>query len=116
MTENLVVVISSGKEAVEKAKAGMMYTINAKRNGWMDDVKLVFFGPSEELIADEHQDTEFKKLLQTAREVGLAPMACRSVSERSNITEKLELMGLDVEYIGSIISTYIKKGYQVLVF
>lgn len=116
MTANLLVLISSGKEAIGKASTGMMYAINAKKNGWMDDVRLIFFGPSEELIAHADESDDFLGLLKSAMETGITPMACKAVSDENHFTEKLELKGIDTEYVGSIISAYIKKGYEVLTF
>lgn len=116
MSANLLVLISSGKEAIGKASTGMMYAINAKKNGWMDDVRLIFFGPSEELIANPDENDDFLDLLKTAMETGISPMACKAVSEQKHITENLELKGIDMEYVGGIISAYIKKGYEVLTF
>ena len=48
MTDKLVVIISTSDP--EKALTGMMYAINTVKNHWMEEVKLFFFGPAEELL------------------------------------------------------------------
>ena len=116
MTHGLLVIISSGEEATDKALTGMMYAINAKKHKWLDDVNLMFFGPSEKMIAKAEPGSELSIFLKQAVELGLTPMACKAVSDGDGITTKLEGLGFNVEYVGLIVSSFIKKDYQVLTF
>jgi hypothetical protein len=47
----LLVVIATGDK--EKALTGLMYAKNAMKRGWMEDVKVVYFGPSEQLMVTD---------------------------------------------------------------
>lgn len=116
MTGNLLVIISSGAEAQDKALTGLSYAINSKKNGWLENVALIFFGPSENMLAKVSSDSPLGKMLKQAIELGLTPMACKAISDGQGITTELKGLGVDVEYIGAIISSYIKKDYQVLTF
>lgn len=116
MTDSLLVIISSGDEASDKAMTGMLYAINAKKNKWMENVRLIFFGPSEKMVAEAKDDSEIGVFLKQATEVGIVPIACKAISDGENITPMLETRGFSVEYVGSIISGLIKEGYQVLTF
>ena len=49
MAENILVIISSGEEAVGKAMTGMRFAYNAAKNKWLNDVRIILFGPSEKL-------------------------------------------------------------------
>jgi hypothetical protein len=42
--------------------------------------------------------------------------ACKAISDREKISEKVDKMGINVEYVGSIISDYIKQGYVPMVW
>lgn len=111
MSDKVVVIISTSE--VEKAKTGMMYAVNAVLNKWMEDVKLVIFGPAEELLL---KNIEFKDFLIQFQEAGGSPMACRFIAERDEIDKKLTALGVNVEYVGSIISGLIKEGYVPLIW
>lgn len=116
MTNNLLVIISSGEESPDKAMTGLLYAINAKKNKWLDDVRLMFFGPSEQMVARTKPDSELGKFLKQAFDLGMAPIACKAISDGNNITTELKGLGIETEYVGTIISSYIKKDYQVLTF
>lgn len=116
MANGLLVIISSGEEAPDKALTGMMYAINAKKHNWIENVNLMFFGPSEKMIAKAEPDGRVAAFLKQAVELGITPIACRAISDGENITTELKGLGVDVEYVGTIISSFIKKDYQVLTF
>ncbi len=48
-----------------------MYSLNAKKNGWFDEVKMVIWGPSAGLLA---KDTELQEDLTEMMEVGVEVM------------------------------------------
>jgi hypothetical protein len=116
MTQNVLVIISSGEEAVDKALTGMMYALNVKKSKWLDDVNVIFFGPSERMIAKADSNSQVGAYLKQLMEQGITPVACRAIAERENLGNNLSALGLNVEYVGHIISSYIKKDYQVLTF
>ena len=95
----------------EKALAGLMYAKNASKYGWVEDVKLILFGPSERLAAeDEEVGGRVRELSH------LHPYACKAVSDRYETSERLRELGVEVEYVGSIVSRFIKEGYTPLVW
>jgi hypothetical protein len=105
-----LIVIASGDKA--KALTGLMYAKNAIKRGWMDTVKVVYFGPSEKLM---EQDAE---MAEAAIEIaGMSEsFACKAISERDGISEQIDEMGVKVEYVGTIISEYIKQGFVPMVW
>lgn len=116
MANGLLVIISSGEEAPDKAFTGMMYAVNAKKNNWIDNVNMIFFGPSEKFIANLDSESRGSELLKKAIELGITPVACKAISDGNDLTPSLEKLGFEVEYVGLTISSYIKKDYQVLTF
>lgn len=112
MKPKVLVIIASGEEGKEKALTGLMYAVNAVKNGWAD-VRLVFFGPVEDLIAEG--DSEIISMVERFSEASELPLACRRIAERKNYVEKLEGK-VEVVYVGSIISELIADGYTPLVF
>ncbi len=106
MSSKIVIMLVSSN--IEKMKIGLLYGTNAKKNGWIDDVKFMLLGKSEKTILD---NPDLLKLLNTNGAV-----ACKFVAEEEKITEKLIDKGMKVEYVGEMLSNYIKQGYTPLTF
>ena len=110
MGSKLLVIIATGER--EKALTGMMYAGNAMKRSWLDDVKVVFFGPSERLTVEDKQVSEKAKELIAAGEC----FACKAIADKEGISTELEKLGAKVEYVGPIVSTFIKDGYIPMVW
>lgn len=112
MATKLFVILSSADRDVA-LEVGLVYPLNAAKNHWMDDVKVIFFGPSEKIVAF---DTEVQGRVKGLQEAGVEVMACKWCSDRMNITGVLEKAGIKVVYVGPIISQLIKDGWASLTF
>lgn len=110
MASKVLVIVSTAEK--QKALTGIMYAVNAQKNKWVDDLKVVFFGPFENLLcADEEVAAAAAQLLDYE-----APVACKFLSDRDGISPHLEKLGVNVDYVGTIISAYLEEGYAPLVF
>ena len=110
MASKVVVILSSAEK--EKAFTGIMYATNAQKNKWLDEVKVIFFGPFEDLVCADEEVADFASQLLDFE----TPVACKRLSDNAGISDRLEGMGYDVEYVGKIISDLIKEGYMPMVF
>ncbi len=90
-----------------------MYTRNAIRNRWLDNVKVVFFGPSEQLVATCDDKVAFfvKEVIALTN-----CFACKAISDEKGVSERLAKVGIKVAYVGTIISNLIKEGYVPMVW
>ncbi|MCB1181894.1 hypothetical protein KDM41_00520 [bacterium] len=111
MSDRVVVIIGTGER--DKALAGTMYAVNARKYGWLADVQLVFFGPSEALLLADEDLQEM--VLEYGRQEGTA-LACRFVADRSGVREGLTELGVEVIYVGERISNLIRDGYVPMVW
>ena len=111
MNNKIIVIISTGEAA--KARAGAMYAVNALKHAWMEEVKLIFFGPAEELLL---KDDELQNLLHDYQAENETALACKFVAKTENLEEDISSLGVDVRYVGEIISNLIKEGYIPLVW
>ena len=112
MNDKVIVIIGTAEP--EKAQAGAMYALNAVKHGWMADVKLLLFGPAERLVLE---DPDLQDLVrQYMAEETASPIACKFLADRDGQTDPLEELGLDVQYVGPIISDAIKAGYVPMVW
>jgi hypothetical protein len=110
MSSKLLVIIASGDR--EKALTALMYAKNTIKYGWIEDVQVMFFGPSENLLVNDTDVTN-----SAAELAGLGrPIACKFLSDRDGISEMIEDMGIVVDYVGTIIADLIKDGYTPMVW
>ncbi|MDA3938723.1 MAG: hypothetical protein PF693_05375 [Spirochaetia bacterium] len=111
MSDKVVVIISTSE--AEKARTGMMYAVNAVLNNWMADVKLIFFGPAQELLLEDIVMKDF--LIQFQQAEGKA-VSCKFIVDRDEIDKETSALGVKSEYVGSMISDLIKDGYIPMVW
>jgi hypothetical protein len=112
MATKVFVMLSTGDREVA-LEVGLIYPLNAARQKWMDEVKVIVFGPSEKLAA---YDTEVQALLKDLQEAGVDVIACKWCADRMKITDSIEKAGIKVEYVGPIISQLLKDGWASLTF
>ena len=109
---NKVLIIISTSDA-GKAQTGAMYALNALKNGWMDGVKIILFGPAQDLLLEAEN---FRSLILEYQEIEETVVACKFISNRDEKSEALDKIGIRVEYVGEMISNYIKDGYVPMVW
>ena len=100
-----VILVSSDRKVLEMS---LVYARNAIARGWMADLQLFFFGPSEVTIAT---DPDLRALVKDIIEGGTVPRACKWCSDKYYVSAMLEELGCVVEYIGSPVSEAIRAGY-----
>jgi len=111
-TDKLVVIWSSADPGVAH-NVCFMYTHNAKRRGWFDDVTLIVWGPSAELAArDEAIGARIREMIAD----GVAVEACKACSDSYGASDALTELGVDVSYMGIPLTNYLKEGCRVLTF
>ena len=110
MNDKALVIISTGE--AEKAVTGLMWAQNAMIYGWMEDVRVIFFGPAQKLVLED------KTVQKMAKEIaeGEKPVFCKFISDRDSNSDQLKEIGMEVKYVGPMIAEFIKTGYVPLVF
>ena len=112
MADKVFVILTSQDRDV-LLETGFTYPYNAALNRWMEEVKIILFGPSERLVLN---DAEVKSRLKEALDSGIHVMACKWCSDRMGISEDLEALGIEVLYVGPVISELFKAGCASLSF
>ena len=108
----LCVVWSSGDPAVAKNTC-FMYTLNAKRFKWFDDVHLVVWGPSAKLLA---KDKSMQAQLAAMKKLGVVVEACVLSARMDGVDKKLQQLGVDCKLMGPILSNRLKSDWKVITF
>lgn len=105
----IVLWVTRDKEAAQNM--AFMYTKNSKLKGWWDQVRLVVWGPSAELLA---KDEDLQQELRDLKAAGVELMACKRCADNYNVTERLAELGVEVIYMGEPLTRYLKEGWAVL--
>jgi hypothetical protein len=112
VASRLCVVWTSGDPDVAK-NVCFMYTHNAKRRGWFDEVHLVVWGPSDKLLA-ENKDLQAE--VKAMRESGVVVEACVACAKKYGVVDTLKDLGIDVKLMGEPLSQRLKSDWKVLTF
>ncbi len=108
----LAVLWTSGDPEVAE-KVCFMYTLNAKKQAWFDEVVLIVWGPSAKLLTENKSLQEYVKKMQ---DVGIKVEACQACANMYGVADILRGMNIDVKGMGTPLSNYLKTGWKVLTF
>lgn len=107
--DKLVVVWTSGdKEVAEKMV--FMYTLNAKKYEWWNDITLLVWGPSAKLLTE---DIELQNYVKAMLDSGIHVLACKGCADLYEISDKLEQIGVTVRYTGKDLTNFIKERHVI---
>lgn len=111
-SNKLAVLWTSGDPEVAE-KMVFMYTLNAKKQGWFDEVVLIVWGPSAKLLSENKMLQEYVKKMQDA---GIKVEACIACARMYGVDGNLKEMGIDVKGMGVPLTNYLKDGWKTLSF
>jgi hypothetical protein len=108
----LAVIWTSGDPEIAH-RVCFMYTDNAKKQKWFDEVTLIVWGPSARLLAgDKDLQAKVKGMLDD----GVKVQACIACADSYGVTEQLRKMGIEVKGMGKPLTDLIQQGWHVLTF
>ncbi|MGB2908473.1 MAG: DsrE family protein [Candidatus Aminicenantaceae bacterium] len=108
----LMVLWTSGDREVA-LKMVFMYTFNAKKRGWWDQIRFVIWGPSSKLLSE---DQELQKGIKDMQEAGVEVQACKACADQYGVSDKLTALGIEVKYMGVPLTDMLKGGWASLTF
>lgn len=111
--KNSLVVIWTSRDREVALNMVFMYTHNAKRKGWWDDVRMIVWGPSSKLLTE---DTELQNRIEEMEKDGVILEACKACADIYGVSEQLAGLGVKVYYIGEQLTRYIKEGRNIITF
>jgi len=79
-----------------------------------EDVKLVFFGPSEEALTKHDHDID--NLMHMLTDLKVIPVACNGYAAAKNVTGDIAKMDIKLEYVSDTITRYADQGYRIITF
>ncbi|MBT8398301.1 MAG: DsrE family protein [Gemmatimonadetes bacterium] len=111
-SSRLAVLWTSGDPEVA-TKVAFMYTLNAKRQGWFDEVTLIVWGPSSKLLSG---NTELQEAIQGMADAGVEVVACKACADSYGVSDALSAIGIEVKYMGVPLTEMLKGDWEVITF
>lgn len=88
-----------------------LYAHNAKLKGWMDEVTILVWGASQELI---NNDKEIQEKVKQMVADGVKVVACLKCAQNLSIVDGLTQCNIDVFYTGEFLSQWIQSGETII--
>lgn len=110
--QKLAVLWTSGDREVA-LKMVFMYTYNAAKNEWWDEIDFIIWGPSSKLLSE---DTELQEYLSIMKKAGIHLFACKACADEYGVSSKLEELEIEVKYMGKPLTDYLQMNYKVISF
>lgn len=83
----------------------LMYTLKSNSEKWWKECKLISWGPSNKLIAE---DPDVRLMLTQIMDTGVKVEACKRCAEGYGIEEALEAMGVEIKLMGEPLTEYLQ--------
>lgn len=110
--DSLVVVWTSQDKEVALNMV-YMYTLNAKKKNWWDEVTFLVWGPSAKLLSE---DAELQREIEQFKKAGIKLEACKACADNYGVSQNLETLGIEVKYMGEPLTDYLKGDTKVVTF
>jgi hypothetical protein len=108
--KHLHVLWTSG-DPITADKMVFMYTINSLAHGWWEEVTLVIWGASTRLVSE---DQAIQQRVKDSQDAGVYVTACKGCSDQLGVSEELEALGVDVQYLGVALTNVLKNDDTLL--
>jgi len=108
----LLVVWTSGDRDVAMNMV-FMYTYNAKKSEWWENIRFIVWGASTKLLSG---DKELQQEILKMKEIGIEILVCKACADIYGLSEDLQKLGLEVRYVGKDLTDMLKSGWTTLTF
>ena len=108
----LVVLWTSGDPEVAH-NVCLIYTHEAKKHNWFDEIVLIVWGPSARLLA---ADKELQKEVKAMIADGIDVKACSWCANKYGVADNLRELGIEVKGMGRPLTEILKGDWKVLTF
>lgn len=105
-------ILSSADEVVHR-ELSLPYAYNSKKQGWMDRVRVILWGPTEKIAAENR---EFQEQIRLLIDADVEVIACKACSDNFGVSKELEKLGIDIQYVGTLVTEMLKDGWYQLTF
>ena len=107
MKENTgLYILWTNDNPITAEKMVFMYAVNSIIHGWWEKVTIIVWGATAPLVSE---NTDIQKNIREALEKGVNIIACKACADQLGVTEKLEKLGIEVDYTGGLLTNILKS-------
>ncbi len=110
---NKLYILWTNNNKITFKKMISMYTLNGKKNNWWNEIEIIIWGASAELVAQNKDIQEHIELL-IDNEVKIS--ACKACADELGVTEKLKDLNVEVKYWGEGLTKILKNNENLMTF
>jgi hypothetical protein len=92
-------------------KMVFMYAINSLLHGWWEQVTLIVWGATAQLVSE---NPNIQERIKEAQDAGVYVTACKACADQLGVTETLEGLGIEVQYLGIALTDLLKNDEALL--
>jgi hypothetical protein len=104
-------ILWTNADVITSDKMVMMYATNSMLHQWWDEVTIIVWGATAQLVAENAMIQEKIRLAQHA---GVKFSACKACSDQLGVSERLVELGIEVIYWGVPLTEVIKDGEHLI--
>lgn len=109
--ELLVVWTTDNRESI--LNMILLYTHNAKLQGWFDEVNLLVWGASQQLLSE---DKEIQEKITEMIKDGVKVVACKKCAENMYVESNISKCGVELLFSGKFLSEWAQSGKPLMTF
>ena len=87
------------------------YILVSQRNGWWDEVEVIIWGASQEIVAHNDEVRSRVKMMVNRK---IKVHACLKCAEDLDVVERLKSLGIDVHYSGELLTEILKSDAKLI--
>jgi len=108
---NKLNILWTNADLLTSDKMVMMYATNSMLRHWWDEVTVIIWGATAQLVAENNMMQERIKLAQHA---GVHFSACKACADQLGVAEKLLDLGIEVIYWGAGLTEILKSDEKLI--
>ncbi|WP_031485387.1 DsrE family protein [Maridesulfovibrio frigidus] len=89
----------------------MMYSTYAMKRNWWKEVRIIIWGSTAKLAAE---DVHIQKLIAEAQEAGVEFSACEACANHLGVKETIRNLGIEIKFWGEPLTEIIKSKEHLI--
>lgn len=98
-------------DVITSEKMVLMYAINSKSHNWWQEIDIIIWGASAQLIS---QNEMLQEKIKMAMHKGIKVYACKGCTDQLGVSEILTQIGVDVKYYGEELTEILQGDEKLL--
>ena len=111
MDKNSLFILWTGGERITFDEMVYMYAFNSKKHNWWENVTLIIWGASTELV---EKDFVIQQKLRELADIGVQITACKACAENLKVSKTFAELDIDVKYWGVPLTEVLKSDAKLI--